>query len=80
MCFCVSCRLGYAVDTLHGDKNQQMRDRAMERFRNGQLRVLIATDVASRGLDVKVKHVVFMLHLSAPAHLSLTPLVIIVDN
>ena len=49
-------RLGYAADSLHGDKSQQLRDRAMEKFRNGQLRVLIATDVASRGLDVKVRN------------------------
>jgi late competence protein required for DNA uptake (superfamily II DNA/RNA helicase) len=60
VCFCVSCRLGYSCDSLHGDKTQQMRDRAMERYRNGQLRVLIATDVASRGLDVKVMSVALM--------------------
>ena len=47
-------RLGYTSDSLHGDKTQDMRDRAMERFREGSLRILIATDVASRGLDIKV--------------------------
>lgn len=46
-------RQGFAVDSLHGDKSQQLRDRAMDRFRNSKLRILIATDVASRGLDVK---------------------------
>jgi ATP-dependent RNA helicase DeaD len=70
--FCVSCRLGYSCDSLHGDKTQQMRDRAMERYRNGQLRVLIATDVASRGLDVKVISVALMFHLSEPCYASLT--------
>ena len=43
---------GYAVDTLHGDKSQALRTIAMQRFRNGRLRVLVATDVAARGLDV----------------------------
>ena len=59
---CGSFRLGYSCDTLHGDKTQQMRDRAMDRYRNGQLRILIATDVASRGLDVKVKSITLTLH------------------
>lgn len=44
---------GYAVDTLHGDMSQAMRTKAMDRFRRGQLRILVATDVAARGLDVK---------------------------
>jgi len=44
---------GFQVDTLHGDKSQYMRTKAIDRFKSGRLRVLIATDVAARGLDVK---------------------------
>ena len=43
---------GYAVETLHGDLSQAQRDRVMRRFRAGQADVLIATDVAARGLDI----------------------------
>lgn len=43
---------GYAADRLHGDLNQIMRERVMRNFRNGTLEVLVATDVAARGLDV----------------------------
>ena len=46
-------QLGYAVETLHGDKSQERRTRAMDQFRAGRVKVLIATDVASRGIDVK---------------------------
>jgi ATP-dependent RNA helicase DeaD len=50
---------GYAVETLHGDLSQVQRDRVMRRFRAGQAEILIATDVAARGLDVpEVSHVV----------------------
>ena len=38
---------------LHGDKSQQERDYTMQQFKSGALRVLVATDVAGRGLDVK---------------------------
>jgi ATP-dependent RNA helicase DeaD len=49
---------GYPVETLHGDLSQAQRDRVMRRFRSGQAEILIATDVAARGLDVKgVSHV-----------------------
>lgn len=44
---------GFAVDSLHGDRPQWERTRVMTAFKAGQLRVLIATDVAARGLDVK---------------------------
>lgn len=50
---------GYAVDTLHGDLSQAQRDRVMRRFRGGQAEILIATDVAARGLDIPdVSHVI----------------------
>lgn len=43
---------GYSVDRLHGDLNQTLRDRVMRNFRGGNIEVLVATDVAARGLDV----------------------------
>jgi ATP-dependent RNA helicase DeaD len=44
---------GYAVDRLHGDITQQMRERVLKRFRDGTVEVLVATDVAARGLDIE---------------------------
>lgn len=41
------------VDSLHGDMSQDKRDRTLSRFRNNKIRILIATDLAARGLDVK---------------------------
>ena len=50
---------GYNTEALHGDMNQQERDRVMRRFRDGQADLLIATDVAARGLDIEtVTHVI----------------------
>ncbi|HEV2068020.1 MAG TPA: DEAD/DEAH box helicase [Thermomicrobiales bacterium] len=50
---------GFPVETLHGDLSQSQRDRVMKRFRSGQAEILIATDVAARGLDVPdVSHVI----------------------
>ncbi|WP_287158434.1 DEAD/DEAH box helicase [Chloroflexus sp.] len=50
---------GYAAESLHGDLSQAARDRVMRRFREGQLDVLVATDVAARGLDIaEVSHVI----------------------
>jgi ATP-dependent RNA helicase DeaD len=50
---------GYGVETIHGDLSQAQRDRVMRRFRSGQAEVLIATDVAARGLDIPdVSHVI----------------------
>jgi ATP-dependent RNA helicase DeaD len=50
---------GYPVETLHGDLSQVQRDRVMKRFREGNVEVLVATDVAARGLDISnVSHVI----------------------
>ncbi len=43
---------GYRADSLHGDMTQSRRDDAMLKFRRQQSRILVATDVAARGLDV----------------------------
>jgi ATP-dependent RNA helicase DeaD len=50
---------GYKVDNLHGDKDQTSRERTMRSFRERKVSLLICTDVASRGLDVKdITHVI----------------------
>ncbi|MDZ4681588.1 MAG: DEAD/DEAH box helicase [Saprospiraceae bacterium] len=52
-------RDGYDSGALHGDLTQEDRDRAMTRFREGNLQLLIATDVAARGIDVSnITHVI----------------------
>lgn len=45
-------REGFPCDALHGDKSQSQRNRVLSRFRAGQIKILIATDVAARGLDI----------------------------
>lgn len=50
---------GYSADALHGDLKQSQRDKVMERFRKGIIEVLIATDVAARGIDVDNIEAVF---------------------
>ncbi|MXO33169.1 DEAD/DEAH box helicase [Apibacter sp. B3706] len=55
---------GYAADALHGDLSQSQRDMVMKKFRLKNLRILVATDVAARGLDVNdLTHVI---HYSLP--------------
>jgi ATP-dependent RNA helicase RhlE len=50
---------GVEAGAIHGNKSQPQRERALEAFKNGKLRVLVATDIAARGIDVdKVTHVV----------------------
>ena len=44
---------GYKVDSIHGDKTQLLRQEALKKFKNGDVNILIATDVAARGIDVK---------------------------
>jgi ATP-dependent RNA helicase DeaD len=50
---------GYNVDKLHGDMTQPMRERTMKRFRERKIDLLVATDVAARGLDVDDLEIVF---------------------
>ncbi|MEM1417884.1 MAG: DEAD/DEAH box helicase [Myxococcota bacterium] len=51
-------RSGLAADALHGDLNQTARERVLTRFREGVLEVVVATDVAARGIDVdRISHV-----------------------
>ncbi len=50
---------GYFADGLHGDLKQQQRDRVMEAFRSGKIDILVATDVAARGIDVDDVEAVF---------------------
>ncbi|OGI02431.1 MAG: RNA helicase [Candidatus Melainabacteria bacterium GWF2_37_15] len=50
---------GYFADALHGDMSQNQRDKVMRGFRNGTVEVLVATDVAGRGLDVNDVEAVF---------------------
>lgn len=52
-------RGGYSVEGLHGDISQPKRNRVMDKFRAGQIQVLIATDVAARGIDVPNIDIVF---------------------
>lgn len=42
----------FSADALHGDMTQQARDKVMNKFRNGNISILVATDVAARGLDI----------------------------
>ena len=58
----------YRADALHGDLSQNQRDRVMSRFRSKELQVLIATDVAARGIDVNDLTHVF--HFTLPDDLS----------
>ncbi|MFP3156137.1 DEAD/DEAH box helicase [Lachnospiraceae bacterium ZAX-1] len=50
---------GYFAEGLHGDMKQQQRDRVMNSFRNGKTEILVATDVAARGIDVDDIEAVF---------------------
>ncbi|GAA4469658.1 DEAD/DEAH box helicase [Nemorincola caseinilytica] len=52
-------KMGYHVSPLHGDMDQKMRSKVMERFKNKSLQCLVATDVAARGIDVNdITHVI----------------------
>ncbi len=52
-------RSGVQADAIHGNKSQAARQQALNRFKNGRIRVLVATDIAARGIDVDgVTHVI----------------------
>ena len=50
---------GYSAEALHGDMRQESRDKVMAQFRKGNIEILIATDVAARGIDVNNVEAVF---------------------
>jgi ATP-dependent RNA helicase RhlE len=50
---------GFSADALHADKTQSQREAALQRFKEGKVKVLVATDIAQRGLDISgISHVV----------------------
>ncbi len=52
-------KLGHKVETIHGDRSQNQRTAALKKFSEGKARILVATDVAARGIDVShIAHVV----------------------
>jgi ATP-dependent RNA helicase RhlE len=52
-------RAGVSISVIHGDRSQMQRDRALDYFRRGKCQLLVATDVAARGIDVKdISHVI----------------------
>lgn len=57
---------GHAAEALHGDMRQPQRDKVIKKFRNGDLGILVATDVAARGIDVKDIDAVF--NYDVPLH------------
>ena len=59
---------GYNADALHGDMNQSQRDRVMAKFRDRRLQILVATDVAARGIDVQ--EITHVFHYNIPDDIS----------
>ena len=52
-------KAGFAAEAIHGNKSQNQRERVLDDFRGGKLRILVATDIAARGIDVDgVSHVI----------------------
>ena len=58
--------LGYGVEALHGDLSQGQRDTVMKRFKTRSMQMLIATDVAARGIDVD--NLTHVMHHTLPDH------------
>ncbi len=59
---------GFKVEALHGDKTQARRTKILEAFKNHELRILVATDLASRGIDIKELPVVINYELPQDPH------------
>ena len=55
---------GVKADALHADKSQAQRDQALQRFKDGKTRVLVATDIAQRGLDIS--HITHVINYDVP--------------
>lgn len=55
---------GIKASAIHGDKSQNQRQKALEDFKNGKLNVLVATDIAARGIDIE--HLKFVINLDIP--------------
>lgn len=52
-------RAGFSADAIHGNKSQNARQDALSKFKNGGIRILVATDIAARGIDVEeLSHVI----------------------
>ena len=64
---------GYFAEGLHGDMKQSQRDRVMNSFRNGKTEILIATDVAARGIDVDDVEAVFNFDIPQDDEVLCTP-------
>ncbi len=58
------CHYGFSALALHGDLEQRDRDQALVRFSNGSVAILVATDVAARGLDIEALDAVINYHLA----------------
>lgn len=58
---------GFSVDALHGDMTQKARDKVLNKFKNGNIHLLVATDVAARGLDID--DVEFIINYDVPQNL-----------
>jgi superfamily II DNA/RNA helicase len=53
------CEIGHNAAALHGDMNQRQRTRTIKKLRSGEIRILVATDVAARGIDIlSISHVI----------------------
>jgi ATP-dependent RNA helicase RhlE len=57
-------RAGISADAIHGNKSQNARQKALSSFRSGQSRILVATDIAARGIDVD--HITHVINFDLP--------------